>query len=249
MDNYENFLKLMKYRRSIRKFKPDPIPEDYVTKILDAAHFSMSGGNSQPWEFIIISDPEIKGKLADAYQMDYEQAWNLELMRATQYRHPALNVPAEGKNKALLAATHWANAPVIIAVLEDPRKQFGSVLAAFQPPIVEVLSASMGHLSMSIHLAAASLGLGSQRLDINIQQPFREMLGYPEPLILNILVPIGYRAYEPGPPQRIPLKELVHINRYDMKKYMRNEEFLKRLERIRKLGAQGYQVAVKEDKN
>ena len=240
MDNYEYFLKLMKYRRSIRKFKPDPIPEDYVTKILDAAHFAMSGGNSQPWEFIVINDPEIKKMLADAYLTDYDQAWNLERMRVTEYRHPALNVPAEDKNKALAKVTDWVNAPVVIAVLEDPRKQFGSVLVAFQPPVVEVLSASMGHLSMAIQLAAASLGLGSQRLDISIQQPFREILGYPEPLVLNILVPIGYRAYEPGPPQRFPLEELVHTNRYDMKKYMHNEDFLKRLERIRILGKSNY---------
>ena len=242
MDNYENFLKLMKYRRSIRKFKPDPIPKDYVTKILDAAHYAMSGGNSQPWEFIIINDPETKRKLADAYQTDYEQAWNLELMRAKQYRHPALNTPLKDIDKALATVTDWINAPLVIAVLEDPRKQFGSVLVAFQPPVVEVLSASMGHLSMTIHLAAASLGLGSQRVDITIQQPFREILGYPEPLILNTLVPIGYRAYEPGPPQRFPLEELVHTDRYDMKKYMRNDDFLKRLKRIRILGTPGYRA-------
>ena len=112
MDNYENFLNLMKYRRSIRKFKPDPIPKDYVTKILDAAHYAMSGGNSQPWEFIIINDPETKRKLADAYQTDYEQAWNLELMRAKQYRHPALNTPLKDIDKALATVTDWINAPL-----------------------------------------------------------------------------------------------------------------------------------------
>ncbi len=53
---YEDFLELLKYRRSIRSFKPDPIPEDYVIKILDAAHYVMSGANSQPWEFIVVRD-------------------------------------------------------------------------------------------------------------------------------------------------------------------------------------------------
>lgn len=239
---YEEFLKLLRYRRSIREFKPDPIPDEYVTRILEAAHYAMSGANSQPWEFIVVKQPVLKQRLHEAYRIDTEQAWYLEQMRAPQYRHPALTSRLEGDNRFPVKDAGWKDAPVIIAVLEDPRKQFGSVIAAFTPPSVEVLSSTMGHLSMTIHLAAASLGLGSQRVDINIQQPFREILGYPEPLILNILVPIGYRAYEPGPPHRLPVAELVHFDRYDMKKYMRNEDFLKRLERIRMLGVSEEQM-------
>jgi len=61
--NYEDFLGLLHHRRSIRRFKPDPIPEDYITKILDAARYAMSGANSQPWEFIVVKDPKIKEKV------------------------------------------------------------------------------------------------------------------------------------------------------------------------------------------
>ena len=49
MMNYDQFLELLRYRRSIRRFKSDPIPDDNVIKILDAAHYAMSGANSQPW--------------------------------------------------------------------------------------------------------------------------------------------------------------------------------------------------------
>ena len=64
---YENFLELLKYRRSIRKFRPDPIPDEYVTRILDAAHYAMSGANSQPWEFIVVKHPEVKEGIYQAY--------------------------------------------------------------------------------------------------------------------------------------------------------------------------------------
>ena len=57
--DYDGFLELVTHRRSIRRFKPDPIPDDYVIKILDAAHYAMSGGNSQPWEFVVIKDPAV----------------------------------------------------------------------------------------------------------------------------------------------------------------------------------------------
>jgi nitroreductase len=52
--NYEDFLELAKKRRSIRRFKSDPIPDEYIGKIIEAARWAPSGGNSQPWEFIVI---------------------------------------------------------------------------------------------------------------------------------------------------------------------------------------------------
>ncbi len=246
---YDEFLELLKYRRTIRKFKPDPIPDEYITKILDAAHYAPSGGNSQAWEFIVLKDPEIKKKVLDAYFEEWEGTWAEEAQRMPEYRHPAFNVPFEEKDKAKAMLGGWGDAPVYLAVLEDPRKQWGSVLRAHRNKSgKEMLSTSMGHVSMTIHLAAASLGLGSQRVDVTNQEAYRQILKYPEPLRLENIVPIGYRAYEPGPPHRLPLKDLVHHDQYDMSKHMRNEDFLKYLDKIRALGRPGYRVVVGEAK-
>jgi len=247
--NYEEFFELLQYRRSIRKFKPDPFPDEYITKILDAARFAMSGSNAQPWEFIVVKDPKVKQGLFDAYtKIECEGAYYVELMRIPQYRHPQFNVPPEEKEKTFAMLGSWKDAPVCIAVLEDPRKQWGSVLIAHGPTSKHsVLAAGMGHVSMVIQLAAASLGLGSQRVDVISQQIYREVLGFPEPLRLDFIVPLGYRAYEPGPPLRLPLEELVHNNTYDMNKHLQDKEFLKYLERIRNLGKAGYWVALDKD--
>ena len=118
-------------------------------------------------------------------------------------------------------------------MLEDRRKQWGSVLGAQVSG--RVLAESLAHCTMVMHLAAASLGLGSERVDVHIDSLFRQILHYPEPISLNILFPVGYRAYEPGEPHRIPIEELVHFERYDMHKFLRNENFSKYLGRIRKL--------------
>ncbi|MBI4186449.1 MAG: nitroreductase family protein [Chloroflexi bacterium] len=248
---YDELLELIKYRRSIRRFKPDLVPDEYITKILDAAHYAMSGGNSQPWEFIVVKDPETKGKIFNIYrEHDQMMVWYLEQQRIPRYRHPAFNLPDEEeyKHRDMIAA--WKDAPVLICLLEDPRKQYGSTLCRGLEfgPNLDVLAATMGHVSMLIHLAAASLGLGSQRMEVMTQEPYRQILKYPEPLHLDTLVPVGYRAYEPGPPHRLPLKELVHYGQYDMKKYMRNEDFLKYIEKIRELGRPGYRVAIGEEK-
>lgn len=242
---YEDFLALLKYRRSIRSFKPDPIPEDYVTKVLDAARFAMSGANSQPWEFIVVRDPEIKRKVFAAYQAGWEHTWSIEQQRIPEYRHPAFNVPAEEKDKARAMIGSWGEAPVYLVVLFDPRKQYGTVEIG-RMILNKTLFSSTGHLGMVIHLAAASLGLGSQRVDVGQQMAFREILGYPEPLEIDSIVPIGYRPYEPGPPQRWPLKEMVHFDKYDMKKYLKPEDFMKYLGRIRKLARPGYRIVVGE---
>ena len=251
MMKYDDFLELLMYRRSIRRLKPDPIPDDDVMKILDAAHYAMSGGNSQPWEFIVVKERKVKEKLYEAYREDLEVMWALEMQRIAQYRHPAFNVPPEDKEKAFGMLGGWQDAPVCIAVLEDPRKQWGSVLYARSDlsynSARDILGATMGHLSMIIHLAAASLGLGSERVDVSNEHAYEEALGYPEPLRLNIIVPIGYRAYEPGPPLRLPLEEMIHFDRYDMRKFLQNDNFLKYLERIRGLGGPGYRVAIGED--
>lgn len=248
---YDEFLELLKYRRSIRRFKPDPIPDEYVMKILDAAHYAMSGGNSQPWEFIVVKEPKIKEKIFKARQEDFEMCWYLEQQRIPRYRHPAYNVPPEEKEKGRAMLVSWKDAPVYICIMEDGRKQFGSVLAArtdLTNASLSVFASTMGHVSMTLHLAAAALGLGSQRVDVQTQEPYRQILKYPEPVRLSTIVPIGYRAYEPGPPHRLPLEDLVHFDQYDMSKFMRNEDFLKYLDKIRALGRPGYRVVIGESK-
>lgn len=63
----EEYLEFLKSRRSIRKFKPDKPPLDLVLKILDVARYAPSAMNLQPWEFIVVDDPEIKDKLSELH--------------------------------------------------------------------------------------------------------------------------------------------------------------------------------------
>jgi nitroreductase len=56
----------IKSRRSIRKYKKDPVPEDFITKILDAGRWAPSASNIQPWNFIVLKNIGIKKKVAEA---------------------------------------------------------------------------------------------------------------------------------------------------------------------------------------
>ena len=63
---YDDFLSLVKARRSVRHFRPDPIPDGYVEKMIEVARWAPSGFHSQPWEFVVIRDPAVKGQVAAA---------------------------------------------------------------------------------------------------------------------------------------------------------------------------------------
>ena len=52
----------IKKRRSIRKFKPDPIPEEKIRLLLESARLAPSGTNTQPWRFVVIKDNDTKKK-------------------------------------------------------------------------------------------------------------------------------------------------------------------------------------------
>jgi nitroreductase len=58
--------KAISTRRSIRRYKPDPIPEDVLLKVLEAARLAPSAGNRQPWRFVVVKDKNRRMELAKA---------------------------------------------------------------------------------------------------------------------------------------------------------------------------------------
>jgi coenzyme F420-0:L-glutamate ligase/coenzyme F420-1:gamma-L-glutamate ligase len=62
----------LRTRRSIRRFKTDPVPDSVIQDILSTATYAPSAHNRQPWRFVVITSPLVKGQLADAMAMDFE---------------------------------------------------------------------------------------------------------------------------------------------------------------------------------
>jgi len=65
-DRAQTLLEIIKGRRSIRRFKPEKVPKEYIMLLLEAARWAPSAGNLQPWEFIIVTDESTKRKLMEA---------------------------------------------------------------------------------------------------------------------------------------------------------------------------------------
>ena len=93
---YDLLYDVIRRRSSIRKLKPDPIPDEYINKILEAGRWAMSGANSQPWEYIVVKDPQVKKDLFRCYtEVNAEFIYWMEQQRVFELRHPAYQMTAD----------------------------------------------------------------------------------------------------------------------------------------------------------
>lgn len=229
----DDLLELVKSRRSVRRFKPDPIPNEFITKMIDVAHWAPSGANSQPWDFIIVKDPKVKDEMADAWVRCRPETYYMEQTRAEEYRANLLRQPLNN-------IAEFRQAPVLIVVCADRRTFQGSTVAgrylAADGSMDASFLKSMGNATYSLHLAAKTLGLGTQWLSVfsDWEQELKKILGVPIYLQIHTVVPVGYPAYEPDIPYRRELEEFTHYDHYDMSKFRNGEQILQFLRDLRK---------------
>lgn len=241
-----DFFDVIKTRRSVRNFKPDPLPEGALEKILEAARFAMSGGNGQPWEFVVVTKKETKDKIA-AINVEFgrKRICAIEQTRERQYRHNMFKDFYENP-------PGWKNAPVIIAVCGDLRTYQATVLATHffsgeGSPQATYLK-NMGNATQILCLAAAALGLGTQWVSVNLgwERKVKELLEVPEDLIIHTLIPVGYPVHTPPPPYRRELEEIVHYEKYDPAKYRTDDDIVKFLGLLRKHTSAAYAKTIAE---
>ena len=191
--NYDGFLELVKKRRSIRRFKPDPIPDEYVDKIIEAARWAPSGFNSQPWEFVVVKKRELKDSIVQFANEYRAQAARMELTRELWQRSTSWYSKF---NKEM----DYSNAPVFIILFGDTRTQMGlPMFIRFDHAMRQsVFNSSLANAFIYMHLAATTLGLASQWVS-GVGFPFsqcmiKELLGIPRELEIYDMMAVGYPA-------------------------------------------------------
>jgi len=233
----EHFMYVAKTRRSCRNFKPDPLPEGAVENILEAGRWAMSGGNGQPWEFIVVTEPAMKKKLWETYrEVNREYIFWTEQMRVRELRHPSFQRPGTLEEQVAKYDTMkgFDVAPVLICVLGDGRKQWCSLLAGHTfGRSVTPFTDSLACACQLMHLAAAAMGLASQWVTIHVQEEFKRILGIPDLLKLHSIIPVGYPNVE-SKCGRVPLHKIVHRERYEMSKFRSSRQIVEDLAERRK---------------
>lgn len=203
------FHALVERRRSIRGYDESrEVPDDIVRSILDCARWAPSGGNGQPWEFIIVRNRETRYKIADFYLKQLEHKREMDLaVRGT----------------AKMTGDGFRHAPVHLIILGDPRVKESYPIRTKLEKAESHFITGLANATLLIHLAATSLGLASQYVS-DANSPYMEtmlkvLLGIPEPLRIYHLVPIGYAKSRVAPPPRRELEEIIHYEKYDMNKF------------------------------
>ena len=222
---YDDLMELFKNRRSVRKFKADPIPDEYVDKIIEAARFAPSGFNTQPWEFVVIKNKELKDKIVQVID-DYKisQFDNMETFRESwqgiQWK------------RAVKDQRDYRNAPVFIVLFGDTRTKLGLPMAVryTNHKRESIFNSSLANSFIYMHLAANALGLGTQWVTA-VQMPqinclLKNLLGIPNELETYDMMVLGYPDMIPKPKFLRDKEELVHFD-YCGEKAFRTDEQVK----------------------
>ncbi len=234
---YDEFLKVIRSRRSTRNFKPDPVPDEMIEKILEAARWAMSGANGQPWEFVVVKDAELRKKVLDIFVEARFRTHLIETTRVAEFRHP-------GAARGATEFVRFKNAPVIIIVCGDPRTIQASVLAASFLNQANVFHENLANVTQMIHLAAHAIGLGASWVSVSppTDERIRFALGIPDIFRIETIVPVGYPTYKPAPPYRRKLEELIHWDRYDTKRFRSDEQIIEFVKQLRNKTRPAYDV-------
>ncbi len=209
MQDIDSFLELVKSRRTVRGYQQKEVPQECVEKILEAARWAPSGGNSQPWEFVIITDPEMRRRIVELYVKQLEDKREMERV-------------VRGPKASAGSGTGFQHAPVFILVLGDERVNGAFPIRTYLDKGEQHFTTGLASATLMIHLAAASLGLGCQWLSDSASPYMATMLkswlDIPMQLRIYDLVTLGYPTRLPPAPPRRELSEMVHWGAYDSRK-------------------------------
>jgi nitroreductase len=208
----DNFLELAQSRRSVRRFKPDPVPLELLEKILEAGRWAMSGANAQPWEFVVVQNADTRDKLAQSWFEPHKEMYAIEQLRIAELRLPPL------REFATTAA--FKGAPVIIVVIGDRRTYQASVLGvnflATEGAPDAIYLKNIANATHNLHMAASAAGLGAMWISITRMwaDEIKRILDIPSILEVHTMIALGYPFYSPKCAGRRPLAEIVHYNKY-----------------------------------
>ena len=190
-------------RRSIRKFKRKPVPDEQIMALIEAARLAPSASNTQPWRFKIVSDDDTKAKLAEAaYHQSFVAQAPVVLVCCADLQGYFEGIKARsqefGKEGALEAT--------MLRVLRGRAEQLKTVnIQELAPGIAFNVAIAIEH----IVLRALDFGLGSCWVRMLDEQKIKTIFGWKNSIHVVALLPLGYPDETPNPRKRRAIEELI----------------------------------------
>ena len=204
--DYDSFLELAKERRSYWDFNSNPVQDDYIEKIVDAARWAPSGFNSQPWEFVVIKNQSLKDGIVDI------------LASSGPPRPGNDSVPPKPK-PGMKDPMGFKTAPIFIILFGDPRvRNYGPPgLQRNDKKWMDILISSLALPYQYMHMAATSLGLASKWVSgvafPDAELKINKLLGVPDGFVVYDMMALGYSDFEPPPKKMRELKDVLHYDK------------------------------------
>lgn len=201
-EEYGQLLSLVKKRRTVRRFKPDPVPEGCVEKIIEIARWAPSGFHTQPWEFVVVQKKEVKDAVVHVLDRLAPPITNTK---------PGDALPDSRRGS-------FRDAPVFILLLADWRAMVGlpGHPTENNPVVTSIYHSGLASAFLYMHLAAASLGLASQWYSAasrpEAEREIRNIIGFPDSLTIYDMMVLGYPAASPNPKEVRSLAGMIHYD-------------------------------------
>jgi nitroreductase len=208
-DTNTDIFHIMYTCRSMRRLKPDPVPDEVIYQILDAGVRAPSGGGVQAWRFMVVTDPDIRGQIAKIYQ----RGWDI-----AEKNYLEAGAKMDGNMRAArYLADHMAEVPVMLFACLRTRKIHAQRLAG--PNAVNfarLLGGSVFPAIQNILLACRALGLGATLTGVTCQYEteVRQILGLPDSITTYGMITIGYPMGKFGPVSREPVEQVTWKDRH-----------------------------------
>ncbi len=205
----------MRTLRAVRRLRRDPIPDDVLRRVLEAASWAPTGGNVQPWRVVVVRDPARKRRLGELYA----ERWHAY---AASHREQLETLPEAARTKTakmLAAGDHlaerFAETPVVLVFCFNPKNM--ALTDADQPRVSVVGGASIYTAVENALLACRAEGLGCVLTTLLCEREpeVRALLEIPDPWYTAAAIPIGYPARRGhGPISRRPPEKLAFAERW-----------------------------------
>lgn len=205
--------------RAVRRFTDEPVTDAEIARCLDAAVQGPSGGNIQPWQFLVVTDPDVKRAVGDVYRRAYARYEPAVL----KIRRPLASPEDEAAFQRTLAASrhlaeHMGEAPALVLVLMP---NISMTLEDAEGPLdVGTPFASVYPAVQNFMLAARGLGIGTTLTTVYRihQDEVRAICGVPERYEIVALIPMGRPRGKFGRGRRRPAGQVTHWNRFGAKR-------------------------------
>ena len=193
-----DFFEVANTQRAMRRLHSDPIADEELWTILDAATKAPNGGNRQPWNFVVIRDVASKTKIAAWYL----EAWNKAYGGGIRDAMLADANMSKTWKSADYLANHMAEVPVLVlATIKKDMVAIGPTLGASIYPAVQ-----------NLMLAARAIGLGTALTTLHKmhEADVKQLLGIPDDVETMALIPVGRPKGQFGPVNRMPAEKVVY---------------------------------------